>query len=63
MNVPEGWMVYPLMEVTIGLFVILIAIFIVLCMILKVLKSFQQPKEEGSTQKERMNNLKFKDMI
>ena len=35
MNIPDGWMVYPLAEVTIGLFVALIAIFVVLVKILK----------------------------
>ena len=61
MNLPEGWTVYPLMEVTIGLFVILIAILIVLIMMLRVLKSFQPPKEE-QTGKQRIENLTFKDM-
>ena len=61
MNVPEGWMVYPLMEVTIALFVILIVMLIVQIMTLRVLKSFQQPPEEP-TNKQEMDSLTFKDL-
>ena len=63
MNLPDGWMVYPLMEVTIGLFVLLIAILVVLIMNYRVLKSFQQPQEPPENmEKEHMENLGFKDM-
>ena len=61
MNVPDGWMIYPLMEVTIGLFVILIIMLIVQIMTLKAIKSLMPPRERPANKQE-MKNLSFKDM-
>lgn len=61
MNIPDGWMVYPLMEMTIALFVILIVMLVVQIKTLRVLRSFQPPKKEMPG-KQQMENLSFKDM-
>ena len=55
----EGWMVYPLAEVTIGLFVALIAIFIVLIKILKALNRIA-PEEEKPSDKPKLEKITFK---
>lgn len=55
----EGWMVYPLAEVTIGLFVALIAIFIVLIKILKALNRIA-PEEEKPSDKPKIEKITFK---
>ncbi len=55
----EGWMVYPLAEVTIGLFVVLIAIFIVLYRILKALNRIA-PEEEKPSDKPKIEKITFK---
>ena len=60
-NLPDGWHIYPLAEVTIGIFAILIAMLIVQIMTLRVLKSFQTPKEPR-TNKQKIDNLTFRDM-
>lgn len=55
----EGWMVYPLAEVTIGLFVALIAIFIVLIKILNALNRIA-PEEEKPSDKPKIEKITFK---
>ena len=55
----EGWIVYPLAEVTIGLFVALIAIFIVLVKILKALNRIA-PEEEKPSDKPKIEKITFK---
>ena len=61
LNLPDGWMIYPLAEVTIGLFVILIIMLIVQIKIFLSLRSIIPPKEKISDKKQ-MDNLTFKDM-
>ena len=61
LNLPDGWMIYPLAEVTIGLFVILIIMLIVQIKIFLSLRSIIPPKEKISNKKQ-MDNLTFKDM-
>ena len=48
MNIPDGWMVYPLAEVTIGLFIALIAILVVLVKILKAVNRIAPEPEKHS---------------
>lgn len=48
MNVLDGWMVYPLAEVTIGLFIVLIAILVVLVKILKAVNRISPEPEKHS---------------
>ena len=48
MNIPDGWMVYPLAEVTIGLFIALIAILVVLVKILKAVNRIAPELEKKS---------------
>ena len=48
MNIPDGWMVYPLAEVTIGLFIALIAILVVLVKILKAVNMISPEPEKHS---------------
>lgn len=55
------WTVFPLAEVTILLFVILIAMLVVQIMTLRVLRSFLPPKEENPN-KQHIDNLTFKDL-
>ena len=62
MNLPDGWHVYPLADVTIGLFVLLVAILVVQILILRVLKSFQPPKEPRQSDKQEIENISFRDM-
>lgn len=63
MNIPDGWMVYPLLEVTIAAFAIAIISLIVQIKILKELKSFRQPEQQtNDPKKETMSRLTFKDM-
>lgn len=52
----------PVIDVVIALFVVLVAILVVQIMILRVLKSFQQPPAEPEYDKKQMQNLTFKDM-
>ena len=61
LNLPDGWMIYPLAEVTILLFVILIIMLVVQIMTLRVLRSFQPPQEKSSDKKQ-MDKLTFKDL-
>ena len=61
LNLPEGWVVYPLIEVTIGLFAILIIMLIVQIMTLRVLRSFLPPKEPDH-RKQQMENLNYDDL-
>ena len=61
LNLPDGWVIYPLSEVTILLFVILIAILVVQIMTLRVLRSFLPPQEKTSDKKQ-MDKLTFKDL-
>ena len=55
----EGWMVYPLVEVTIGLFLALIALFIVDVKILKALNRIA-PEEEKPSDKPKIEKITFK---
>ena len=55
------WTVFPLAEVTILLFVILIIMLVVQIMTLRVLRSFQ-PSQEKSSDKKQMDKLTFKDL-
>ena len=58
MNV-DGWMVYPLVEVTIGLFAALIAMFVVDVKILKALNRIA-PEEEKPSDKPKIEKITFK---
>ena len=55
----EGWVAYPLAEVTIGLFIALIAIFVVLYKILKALNRIA-PEEEKPSDKPKIEKITFK---
>ena len=55
------WTVFPLADVTILLFVILIIMLVVQIMTLRVLRSFQPPQEKSSDKKQ-MDKLTFKDL-
>ena len=55
----EGWMVYPLVEVTIGLFLALIALFIVDVKILKAINRIA-PEEEKPSDKPKIEKITFK---
>ena len=57
----DEWTVFPLAEVTILLFVILIAMLVVQIMTLRVLRSFLPPQEKSSD-KQQIDNLTFKDL-
>ena len=56
MNISDGWMVYPLAEVTIGLFVALIAIFVVLVKIMKAVNRIA-PEPEKTSDKPKIEKI------
>ena len=57
----DEWTVFPLAEVTILLFVILIIMLVVQIMTLRVLRSFLPPQEMTSD-KQHIDKLTFKDL-
>ena len=61
LNLPDGWMIYPLAEVTIGLFVILIIMLIVQIKLFLAIRTLL-PSKENTSSKKHMDNLSFKDM-